>query len=75
AYTQAGLLLTFGWDVEDIARRSATYVDRILRGARPQDLPVEQVSKFKLGVNLATARAIGIRMPPALLARADEVVQ
>jgi putative ABC transport system substrate-binding protein len=75
AYVKAGLLLAFGWDVEDIARRSAAYVDRILRGQRPQDLPIEQVSRFKLAVNLATARAIGVKIPPTILARADEVIQ
>ena len=74
AYTKAGLLLTFGWDIEDIARRSAAYVDRILRGTRPQDLPVEQVARFKFGVNLATARAIGVQLPTAVIARADELV-
>jgi len=74
AYTKAGLLLTFGWDVEDIARRSAAYVDRILRGVRPQDLPVEQVARFKLGVNLVTGRAIGLQLPSAVIARADELV-
>ena len=74
AYTKAGLLLTFGWDAEDIANRSAAYVDRILRGARPHDLPVEQAARFKLGVNRATARAIGIQLPSAVLARADELV-
>jgi putative ABC transport system substrate-binding protein len=75
AYTRAGLLLTFGWDVASIARRSAAYVDRILRGARPQDLPVEQVSSFRLGVNLATARALDIRLPRAIVVRANEVVE
>lgn len=75
AYAHAGLLLGFGWDVADIARRSAAYADRILRGARPSDLPVEQVTKIKLVVNLATARAIGLVIPPSLLARADEVIE
>jgi len=75
AYARAGLLLAFGWDVGDIARRSAAYADRILRGSRPLDLPVEQVSKFKLGVNLATARTLGIVLPPSLVLRADEVVE
>ena len=75
AYARAGLLMAFGWDVEDIARRSASYVDRILRGARPQDLPVEQVSKFKLAVNVRTARAIGVVVAPSILARADEVIE
>ena len=75
AYTRSGLLLTFGWDVADIARRSAAYADRILRGTRPQDLPVEQVSTFKVGVNLATARALAIRLPRSLVVRAHEVVE
>lgn len=74
-YANQGVLLGFGWDVAEIARRSATYVDRILRGARPADLPVEQVSKIRLVVNRATARAIGLAVPPALLARADEVIE
>jgi putative ABC transport system substrate-binding protein len=75
AYVKLGLLLALGWDVEEIARRSAGYVDRILRGQRPQDLPVEQVSKFKVAVNLATARAIGVKIPASVLARADEVIE
>lgn len=74
AYVKAGLLLALGWDVEEVARRSAVYVDRILRSQRPQDLPIEQVSKFRVAVNLATARAIGVRIPPSILARADEVI-
>lgn len=75
AYARAGLLMSFGWDVEDIARRSALYVDRILRGASPRELPVEQVSKFKVAVNVRTARAIGVVVAPSLLARADEVIE
>jgi putative ABC transport system substrate-binding protein len=75
AYARAGLLLAFGWDAADIARRSAAYVDRILRGAKPSDLPVEQVARINLVVNLTTARAIGLIMPPSLLARADEVIE
>ncbi|HET7527412.1 MAG TPA: ABC transporter substrate-binding protein [Burkholderiaceae bacterium] len=75
AYARAGLLLAFGWDVGDIARRSASYVDRILRGTRPQDLPVEQVTKFRLGVNLATARSLGIKLPRSIVVRAQELVE
>ena len=74
-YARAGLLLGLGWDVEEIARRSAGYVHRILRGARPGELPVEQMTKYKLVVNRRAARAIGVALPPALLARADEVIE
>jgi putative ABC transport system substrate-binding protein len=73
-FARAGLLIGLGWDVEEIARRSAGYANRILRGARPGDLPVEQVTKFKLVVNRRTARALDLTLPPALLARADEVI-
>lgn len=74
-FARAGLLIGFGWDGEEIARRSAGYAHRILGGARPGELPVEQMTKFKLIVNRRAARKIGTTLPRALLARADEVIE
>ena len=71
----AGGLISYGASFNDLFRRAATYVDKILRGASPSDLPVEQASKFDLVINLKTARALGLTLSPALLARADEIVQ
>jgi putative ABC transport system substrate-binding protein len=68
-------LISFGIDQAALYRLAASYVDRILRGAKPQDLPVEQPSKFELVVNLRTAAAIGVTIPKAVLLRADEVIQ
>ncbi len=74
-YADAGLLLTYGVDFRDLFRRSAVFVDKIFKGAKPADLPVEQPTKFDLVINLKTATALGIVVPPSLLLRADEVIE
>jgi putative tryptophan/tyrosine transport system substrate-binding protein len=75
AFVRGGGLLSYGPDNVNIFRRSASFVDRILRGAKPADLPVQQPTKFELAVNLKTAIALGLDVPPALLASADELIE
>jgi putative tryptophan/tyrosine transport system substrate-binding protein len=74
-YVEAGGLMSYGANLPDLYRRSAGYVDKILRGAKPSDLPVEQPTRFDFIINLTTAKALGIELPPTLLARATEVIE
>ena len=68
-------MLSYGTDLVDIFRRAATYVDRILRGAKPGDLPVQFPTKFEMVLNLKTAKALGLAVPPSIWLRADEVIE
>jgi putative ABC transport system substrate-binding protein len=74
-YVEAGGLMSYGPNFPDLYRRAADFVDKILRGAKPAEMPVEQPTKFDLAVNLTTAEALGLTLPTTFLARADELIE
>jgi len=74
-FVELGGLIMYGTSLLDLSRQAAVYVDKLLRGAKPSELPVEQPTKFELMINITTARTLGITIPPSLLARADEVIE
>ena len=74
-YVEAGSLMAYGVNLSEMYRRAALYVDKIVRGVKPADLPVEQPTKFELVINLKTAKQIGVTIPPNVLARADRVIK
>src|SRR5262245_16593243 len=74
-FAQAGALMSFGPSILDQFRSAAVYVDRLFKGAKPEDLPVEQATRFELVINVQTAKALGLTIPASLLARADQIIQ
>jgi putative ABC transport system substrate-binding protein len=74
-FVEAGGMMSYYHNPDDTWRHAAVYVDKILRGAKPADLPVEQVTKLQLVINLKTAKALGLTIPPSVLARADQVIE
>ena len=74
-YAEAGGLLAYATDLNDLARRAATFVEKILKGAKPADLPVEQPTKFELVINMRTAKALRLTIPQSILVRADQLIE
>jgi putative ABC transport system substrate-binding protein len=74
-FVEAGGLMSYGTNFSDLHRQAATYVDKILKGAKPADLPVQQPTRFELVLNMKTAKSLGIKFPPSIMVRAEQVIQ